>query len=135
MTIAGGCHCGAIRYEVEGDALTHALCHCTDCRRHSGAPMVAWTMYPEGALRVTKGAVRVYVSSEHGRREFCAECGTGLFYRNAEVLPGIVDIQSATYDNPDAVPAQVQIQVADRIGWMAEAHALPAFDRFPPQDA
>ena len=135
MTIAGGCHCGAVRYEVEGEALTHALCHCTDCRRHSGAPMVAWTMYPEAALRVTKGAVRVYISSEHGRREFCAECGTGLFYRNAEVLPGIVDIQSATYDNPDAVPAQVQIQVADRIGWMAEAHALPAFDRYPPQGA
>ena len=135
MTIAGGCHCGAVRYEVEGEALTHALCHCTDCRRHSGAPMVAWTMYPEAALRVTKGAVRVYVSSEHGRREFCAECGTGLFYRNAEVLPGIVDIQSATYDNPDAVPAQVQIQVADRIGWMAEAHALPSFDRYPPQGA
>ncbi len=135
MTIAGGCHCGAIRYEVEGDALTHALCHCTDCRRHSGAPMVAWTMYPEAALRVTKGAVRVYVSSEHGRREFCAECGTGLFMRYADVLPGIVDIQSATYDNPDAVPAQVQIQVADRIGWMAEAHALPAFDRYPPQGA
>ena len=134
MTIAGGCHCGAVRYEVEGEALTHALCHCTDCRRHSGAPMVAWTMYPESALRVTKGAVRVYVSSEHARREFCAECGTGLFYRNAEVLPGIVDIQSATYDNPDAVPAQVQIQVADRIGWMAEAHALPAFDRYPPQE-
>jgi hypothetical protein len=34
MTITGGCHCGAIRYEAEGQALTHALCHCTDCRRH-----------------------------------------------------------------------------------------------------
>ena len=134
MSIAGGCHCGAVRYEVEGDAMTHALCHCTDCRRHAGAPMVAWTMYPDEALRVTKGAVRVYKSSEHGRREFCADCGTGLFYRNAEVLPGIVDIQSATYDNPDAVPAQAHIQVADRIGWMAEAHSLPAFERYPPQD-
>ena len=134
MSIAGGCHCGAVRYEVEGEAITHALCHCTDCRRHAGAPMVAWTMYPEAALHVTKGAVRVYVSSEHGRREFCADCGTGLFYRNAENLPGIVDIQSATYDNPDAVAAQVHIQVADRIGWMVDAHALPAFDRFPPMD-
>jgi hypothetical protein len=134
MSIAGGCHCGAVRYEVEGEAITHALCHCTDCRRHAGAPMVAWTMYPEDALRITKGAVRVYVSSEHGRREFCADCGTGLFYRNAENLPGIVDIQSATYDNPDAVPAQVHIQIADRIGWMAQAHTLPAFERFPPMD-
>ena len=91
-------------------------------------------MYAKDALRVTKGAVRVYVSSEHGRREFCADCGTGLFYRNAEILPGIVDIQSATYDNPDAVPAQAHIQVADRIGWMVEAHLLPAFDRYPPQE-
>ena len=96
--------------------------------------MVAWTMYPEDAVRVTKGAVRVYVSSEHGRREFCADCGTGLFYRNTEVLPGIVDIQSATYDNPDAVPAQAHIQVADRISWMADAHTLPSFERYPPMD-
>lgn len=134
MAIAGGCHCGAVRYEVEGVAMTHALCHCTDCRRHAGAPMVGWTMYPEDALRVTKGAVKVYVSSEHARREFCADCGTGLFYRNAENLPGVVDIQSATYDDPDAIPAQVHIQVAERIGWMGDAHTLPAFERFPPMD-
>ena len=134
MTIVGGCHCGAIRYEVDGDAMTHALCHCTDCRRHAGAPMVAWTMYPEAALRITKGAPRVYASSQHGRREFCAACGTGLFYRNDDMLPGIVDIQSATYDDPAAVPAQAHIQVADRIEWMVDAHLLPAFDRYPPRD-
>ena len=134
MSIAGGCHCGAVRYAVEGEPMTHALCHCSDCRRHAGAPMVAWTMYPDAAVRDTKGAVRVYVSSEHGRREFCADCGTGLFYRNEENLPGIIDIQSATYDNPDAVPAQAHIQVAERISWMADAHTLPTFDRFPPMD-
>ncbi|MDP1906963.1 MAG: GFA family protein, partial [Hyphomicrobium sp.] len=53
--ITGGCHCGAIRYQAEGDVLTHALCHCTDCRRHAGAPMVGWTMYPQAAVAVTKG--------------------------------------------------------------------------------
>lgn len=135
MTITGGCHCGAIRYEVTGAAMTHALCHCTDCRRHAGAPMVAWTMYVQDALSVTKGAVKTYASSEHGRREFCGDCGTGLFYRNADMLPGIVDIQSATYDDPGAVAAEAHIQIADRIGWMARAHELPMFDRYPPQDA
>jgi hypothetical protein len=29
MTMSGGCHCGAVRYAVEGEAMTHALCHCT----------------------------------------------------------------------------------------------------------
>jgi hypothetical protein len=133
MIITGGCHCGAIRYQVEGQALTHALCHCTDCRRHAGAPMVGWTMYPAAALQVTQGKPKVYESSKDGRRHFCGECGTGLFYFNEVMVPGIVDIQSATYDDPDAVPAQAHIQVAERIGWMARAHELPEFERFPPQ--
>jgi len=45
MGLTGGCHCGAIRYRTEGKPLHHALCHCRDCRRHAGAPMVGWTMY------------------------------------------------------------------------------------------
>ena len=132
MDMTGGCHCGAIRYSVRGEALTHALCHCGDCRRHAGAPMVGWTMYQEQQLSVSRGEPKLYASSEHGRRYFCADCGTGLFYRNETVLPGIVDIQSATYDNPDAVPARAHIQTAERIGWMRTAHALPEFERYPP---
>lgn len=130
--IEGGCHCGAIRYRVEGAAMTHALCHCTDCRRHAGAPMVGWTMYTESACTMTRGTPKIYASSEHGRRYFCADCGTGLFYKNDKVLPGIIDIQSATYDDPTAVPARVHIQTAERIPWMKHAHELPAFERYPP---
>ena len=131
--ITGGCHCGAIRYQAEGEARTHALCHCTDCRRHAGAPMVGWTMYPQEAVKVTKGAPRIYVSSENGRRHFCPDCGTGLFYTNAKGLPGIIDIQSATYDDPDAVPARAHVQVAERIKWKERAHELPMFERYPPR--
>jgi hypothetical protein len=133
MAIAGGCHCGGIRYQVEGDAMNHALCHCVDCRRHSGAPMVGWTMYRQSEVKVTKGTPKVYKSSTDGRRHFCPDCGTGLFYINDVMLPGIIDIQSATYDDPNAVPAQAHIQIADRIGWMEQAHELPEFERFPPQ--
>ena len=42
--------------------------------------MVGWTMYAEDAVKVTKGEPKVYASSEHGRRHFCPNCGTGLFY-------------------------------------------------------
>jgi hypothetical protein len=132
MKIAGGCHCGAIRYEAEGEALTSALCHCTDCRRHAGAPMVAWTMYRKEAVKVIAGEPRTYASSENGRRQFCANCGTGLFYTNDKILPGIIDIQSATYDDPGAVSPRAHIQVAERIAWMKEAHLLPTFERYPP---
>jgi hypothetical protein len=127
----GGCHCGAIRYEVNGTPIIHALCHCTDCRRHAGAPMVGWIMYPADALKITQGEPRMYQSSADGRRYFCADCGTGVFYTNEAMLPGTIDIQSATYDDPNAIPAQAHIQVAERIAWMEHAHNLPTFDRFP----
>jgi hypothetical protein len=130
----GQCHCGAIRYRVEGEPVYSALCHCADCRRHAGAPMVGWTAYPAAALTVLKGAPKIYRSSENGRRHFCPDCGTGLFYYNEVALPGIADIQTATLDDPGAVAPQIHVQVAERIGWMASAHELPAFDRYPPPD-
>ena len=133
MATTGGCHCGAIRYEIEVTPIVHALCHCSDCRRHAGAPMVGWTMYPATAVKVTKGAPKVYASSENGRRQFCADCGTGLFYVNEQLLPGLIDVQSATYDDPAVVPPQAHIQVAERIAWMEKVHELPTFERFPPQ--
>jgi len=96
--------------------------------------MVGWTMYPQEAVKVMAGTPRIYESSQHGRRHFCPDCGTGLFYTNAAVLPGLIDIQSATYDEPDAVPARAHVQVAERISWMEHVHELPTYDRYPPSE-
>ena len=131
MKLEGGCHCGAIRFAVEGEPKYAALCHCSDCRKASGAPMVAWAAFAEADFAVTQGQPATRNSSGQSMRSFCARCGTGLWFRNAQALPGIVDIQTATLDDPEALVPQVQVQVADRIGWMAQAHCLPEFARFP----
>ncbi len=131
MNHTGQCLCGAVRYEVSGNPNSVSLCHCTDCRRSSGAPMVAWAEFPEGSVRVTKGTPKTINSSGATVRSFCADCGSGLFYRNPEMLPGVVEVQSSTLDDPDAFPPTTQIQVAERLGWMRRAHELPEFHRFP----
>lgn len=128
----GQCHCGAIQYDMREGTEHQALCHCTDCRRHAGAPIVAWAMVPAESLSI-RGVPQTYASSEHGRRHFCGTCGTSLFYTNETVLPGMIDVQIATLDDPDALPPRAHIQVAERIGWMATAHELPAFQRYPEQ--
>jgi hypothetical protein len=133
MTLTGHCHCGAISYEVSGTPQHVALCHCKDCRKSAGAPMVAWAAFAEAELKVVRGQPKAFNSSGETWRSFCPDCGTGLFYRNQTFLPGIVDIQSATLDNPDALPAGAHIQTAERIQWMETAHTLPAFERFPGQ--
>lgn len=134
MERSGGCHCGAVRYVVNGEPMHVAICHCTDCRKSSGAPMVSWAMFKAEQFALTQGEVRTHNSSGASMRNFCPCCGTGLFFTNAENLPGIVDVQSATLDDPDALPAQVHIQTAERIGWVAGQHTLPEFARFPGQE-
>jgi hypothetical protein len=129
--LKGHCHCGAIRYELDAEPKWSALCHCGDCRRHAGAPVVGWSAFPEASLRVVKGNPKVYRSSEHGRRHFCPDCGTGLFYFNALNLPGIADVQIATLDDPNTVAPQLHVQTAERLAWMEGVQKLPAFERYP----
>lgn len=131
MPYSGQCLCGAIRYQLSGAPRTVALCHCRDCQRSAGAPMVAWAMFPETALTLTQGQPKTINSSGTAMRSFCPDCGSGLFYRNAEVLPGIVDVQTATLDDPDALPPAVQIQTAERLHWMQHIQEIPEFERFP----
>lgn len=131
MELTGGCQCGAVRYRVNGVPQHNCLCHCRDCRKSAGAPMVGWAAFAEHEFAVELGEAATYNSSGASMRSFCPKCGTGLFFRNVEFLPGIVDIQTATLDDPDALPPEAHIQVAERISWMETEYALPAFKRFP----
>lgn len=131
MPYSGQCMCGAIRYQLAGEPNVVAVCHCRDCQRGAGAPMVSWAMFPEAAFTLTQGQPKTINSSGTAMRSFCGDCGTGLFYRNEAMLPGIVDIQSATLDNPEALPPAAQIQTAERLSWMKQLHELPEFERFP----
>ena len=130
---SGQCHCGAIRYSMPTAVEHHALCHCQDCRRHSGAPMVGWALVNRSDVEMT-GTPKIYASSEHGRRHFCPDCGSGLFYTNEAIFPGQIDVQTATLDDPDLIPAGAQIQIAERIGWMEKLNEMPAFNRYPGMD-
>jgi hypothetical protein len=131
MPHIGQCHCGAIRYEIAAEPKDVSLCHCIDCRRSAGAPVVAWAGFAESDLTVVRGKPKTINSSGAAMRSFCADCGTGLFYRNAQMLPDIVEVQLATLDDPEALPPTMHIQTAEQIGWMKTAHELPRFDRFP----
>ena len=133
MARSGGCQCGAVRYEVEGEPVHNAICHCSDCRASAGAPMVAWLAVRNEQFRQTSGEVSSYTGKAGSKRQFCPTCGTGLFFRNEQFLPGLVDIQAATLDDGSKLTPEAQVQCAERLAWMSELDAMPAFERFPGQ--
>lgn len=131
MIYEGGCHCGAVRYEAQGEPNHLSICHCTDCRRCAGATGVAWAGFPIANLSLS-GDTAVYASSPGVERRFCLICGTGLFYVNADA-PGQVDVQLATLDEPDLLAPTQHVQLADAVGWESGLHLLPGHQRFPAQ--
>jgi len=93
--------------------------------------MVGWMGVAASSFRITKGKARAWSSNGQAHRHFCATCGTGLYYLNEALIPGIVDVQIATLDDPTAVSPDIQVQVAERLPWAAHIHQLPVFDRYP----
>lgn len=125
MTMEGGCLCGAIRYRVEGTPYDETVCHCTMCRRASGAPMVAWFTVPIGALRWA-GAPARYRASAGATRSFCATCGSPLAFQRDE-LPGEIDLTTATLDDPAQVPPRDHTRTGTQLPWVILADGLPRF--------
>jgi hypothetical protein len=91
-------------------------------------------MLSEDEFVVSKGVLKTIKGQNGAERLFCGHCGTGIAYKNQNILPDLLDVQSATLDEPDAYIPEMNIQLADQIGWESTAHDLPGFDRFPPQE-
>ena len=130
MTITGRCQCGAISYTAEGEPEHRSLCHCADCTRSAGAPVVGWALFTDAAVTI-EGTPCDYESSPGTIRQFCGTCGTGLFYRNQTIFPGKVDVQFATIDDPEMLAPTARIQVVDAPRWWQRFAELPVFERFP----
>ncbi|MBI1239429.1 MAG: GFA family protein [Alphaproteobacteria bacterium] len=122
---SGGCLCGAVRFRVTLDRADSGYCHCRMCQRTSGAPVVAWVVAAPSGLVVTRAAPAIYHSSAHGQREFCAICGSYLFFRDA--AEGIVSINTAVLDDPETVPPTHHIWTQSRIPWFETADTLQRF--------
>lgn len=131
-TLEGGCLCGALRYEVRGEPITVALCHCTKCRRSAGAPVVAWAMFERGAFAFVQGKPAVHRSSPGAERGFCEKCGTQLTF-TAEFLPGLVDLTVASLDDAAALPPRMHIWDSSRLPWLECSDALPRHPELPPR--
>lgn len=108
---AGGCLCGAIRYEILGPLREVVNCHCGQCRKAHGH-YAAYTNTPWDAVSLT-GADRLrwFDSSDFARRGFCPDCGSSLFWERRG--SGTVSVAAGTLDGPTGLETIRHIFVED----------------------
>ena len=74
----GGCRCGAVRFESRAEPYRVGICHCLDCRKHSGSFFNTFAIFPTEAVTIA-GEVGTYRG-----RSFCRNSGSPVFGRSAD---------------------------------------------------
>jgi hypothetical protein len=77
----GSCQCGGVRFEVVGDFVSMAFCHCATCKKISGGVGTANGRVRTENVRLLAGEdiVRTYQPDEGSAKTFCSVCGSNLF--------------------------------------------------------
>ena len=130
---SGGCLCGAVRYEADGEPTFAGYCYCMDCRKASGSGFVPFMGFRADAVRFT-GPTRQFVSKAarggDAVRNSCPVCGSLVF-------GGIVGkdnshtIYAGSLDDPSAFRPTIAIFNRDRPAWVALPPGLEVFDALP----
>jgi len=117
----GGCLCGEIRYEAEGDPINVRVCHCRLCQRAIGAAFNARALYAIDKVRVSGEPATVH-SSAGLKRGFCRSCGTTLF----SILAGVeLGLTFGSLDEPDRLAPTDHIWISSKQAWLELDDGLP----------
>jgi len=123
--LTGGCFCGRVRYEAEGTPFNETNCHCSICRRTTGAPFVTWFSVPRSQFYMTGEPTR-FRSSGQGTRSFCPRCGTQISFE-LQGAADEIDVSTCSLDEPERVPPADHTRTASRLAWVKLADGLPQF--------
>ncbi len=134
MRLEGGCYCGALRYQAEGDPMFKGQCHCRECQYISGGHPNAVMAMPAATFKYTKGSPKEFRRSDLDKpvtREFCAQCGTHILAKSPSI-PGGVILKVGTLDDPGVYGGpQMVIFTIDKQSFHHVPPGVPAFERVP----
>ncbi|MGE5147676.1 MAG: GFA family protein [Candidatus Eiseniibacteriota bacterium] len=125
--LAGRCYCGAVRYTV-ADEFGYALnCHCSNCRRATGAAFKPFAGIERAKLSVTDGADKLLIYGDDASHDArCGICGSFLYslVRNG----AFVHVAMGTLIDDPAIRPSAHIFVGAKAPWFTITDDLPQFE-------
>lgn len=130
VLLGGGCLCGDVADTV-ADAFEYAFnCHCSACRRATGAAFKPFAGIASGRLQVMRGADRLLTfgdASTHDAR--CAACGSLLYSRVRD--GAYVHVTLGTLVDTPSIRPSAHLFVGSKAPWFTITDDLPQHDGFP----
>ena len=131
---AGGCACGAIRFEIEAEPLMQNDCQCRDCQHMGGTGHGSYLTFPRPGVKQTGEAASWSMVADSGNvktHAFCPTCGSPVFM-TFSAMPDVFTVHAASLDDPSRYRPQVVTYAVRGHAWDRLDPALRKFDRMPP---
>jgi hypothetical protein len=129
----GGCLCGALRYEAEGEPSLMGHCYCADCRKASGSAFIPFMGFPSSAVRFSGETRQFRSKAADGNiavRNFCPVCGSLVFGGEAGKDDSHT-IYAGSLDDPSVFQPTVAIFAHNRPSWAVTPAGVEIFDGLP----
>lgn len=133
MSRTGRCLCGDVTYQITGDLIATAVCHCDHCQRQSGGAFSVNLVVHESQLAVT-GTLQTYEETgELGddvyvRRRFCGRCGSPIVSELAKTA-GVIAVKAGSLDDRSDVAPNVEVWCVDKQPWVQLPGMAVSLDR------
>lgn len=127
--LRGKCLCGTVQYAVE-DQFRYALnCHCSKCRRTSGAAFKPFAGIEREKLKITSGADRLLLYGEQSAHDaHCGTCGSLLYSLVREAK--FVHVTLGTLVDSPSIRPSAHIFVGSKAPWYTITDDLPQYTEF-----
>ncbi len=127
---SGTCLCGDITWAVDGDFSMLVNCHCSICRKVHGSAYATFAAAPIDTFRWTAGEekIRMYKSSEQGKRPFCPRCGSSV----AAIMGDIAFMPAGNLDGHIGRPVDSHIFVGSKADWFEITDNAQQIEAYPP---
>ncbi len=130
--LAGQCLCGGLRYAVADDFAYAMNCHCSGCRRATGAAFKPFAGIEREKLRITAGAEnRMIYGEETGHDAHCRLCGSLLYSLVRE--GSFVHVAMGTLADAPSIRPTAHIFVASKAPWFEITDGLPQYPERTPK--
>ena len=130
---AGGCLCGAVRYQCAVEPMMTGNCHCRGCQKTSGGAFITAFAVPEDALTTTGKVTYFEVPADSGnmsRRGFCPTCGSWVF-GGSSGMPGLAVLMAGSLDDASGLQPGMNIFTECAQPWVHMDPALPKLPGMP----
>jgi len=133
QTLTGSCLCGAQKFSVTGEPSRFFHCHCSRCRKSSGAGHSSNLFVKAGGIDWTgdDSGRKMYKLPEAARftRTFCTECGVALPKAIPEM--NMVFIPAGLLNEEPNITPQARIFQGSRVAWSCSGDGLTTFEEYP----